>query len=319
MSIYEARPTTDGKGVPGNPATSYAYLLECVTQDEFAARQTRAAEGAQLGDASRLLADRGSSLPPGELVLLGALGTGALIFAALPVRRGGPAVSSVTSAPASEPIEDPAGTAAREEAARRTEELQRRAAELDEIDKRLAAQVQTIREVARANQISILDVIQLAGIASDVLGALPIPQAQIPAALVSGFANLSGIAVDALEVFTRPRSTGGPESCWATSPTCAASSRANATASAPSSQVLAAAASAPPEVSPADPAVLPDATLFAGARTDAAACARPPRCDRAGHRRLGPACAACARSRRIGLRPSAMPSSEGSTMRSISM
>ncbi len=262
MSIYEARPTTDGKGVPGNPATSYAYLLECVTQDEFAARQTRAAEGAQLGDASRLLADRGSSLPPGELVLLGALGTGALIFAALPVRRGGPAVSSVTSAPASEPIEDPAGAAAREEAARRIEELQRRAAELDEIDKRLAAQVQTIREAARANQISILDVIQLAGIASDVLGALPIPQAQIPAALVSGFANLSGIAVDALEldpteVYRRTRELLGD---IAHMRGIIAGERDSIGVEL---QALAAAASAPPEVSPADPAVLPDATLLA--------------------------------------------------------
>ena len=256
VSIYESRPTSDGKPPPGAPYTSFAYLLECVTQQEFDARQARAAEAAQMGDASRLLADSGRSLPPGELVLLGALGSGALIFAALPTLRRRPGVAGPP--PAEEPVESEATTG--DEVAARIDQLELRAAELDKIDQRLAEQVRTIRDKARANQLSILDVVKWAGIVSDMLGVLPIPQTQIPAALVSGFANLSGIAVDALEldpteVYRQAREGLGD---IARLRGIIASERDGIGAAL---QALAAQATTPPAVPPADPAVLPDTTL----------------------------------------------------------
>lgn len=37
QGIYQRRETTDGKSPPGSPYTSFPYLLQCVTPQEFAA------------------------------------------------------------------------------------------------------------------------------------------------------------------------------------------------------------------------------------------------------------------------------------------
>ena len=200
--IYETRPTTDGKGVPGNPATSYAYLLECVTQQELAARQARAAEAARLGDASRLLADGGTRPPPGELLLLGALGSGALVFAALPALRRRPGV--VPPAPAGpgataepEPVTPPVVEAPADAMPTDPAELRQRIARLDEIDKELVERIEHYRTEAAAGRLTPQDYVEWAGIVSDLIGW--IPAIQLPAGILSIAANLAGMVGEAYD------------------------------------------------------------------------------------------------------------------------
>lgn len=44
VGIYERRATTDGEPAPGGPYTSFAYLLSCVTPEEYARGVERLAE-----------------------------------------------------------------------------------------------------------------------------------------------------------------------------------------------------------------------------------------------------------------------------------
>jgi hypothetical protein len=44
VGVYERRPTTDGKQAPGTPYTSFAFLLKCVTPDEYERLQREGGE-----------------------------------------------------------------------------------------------------------------------------------------------------------------------------------------------------------------------------------------------------------------------------------
>ena len=191
VGIYEQRPTTDGKGVPGNPATAFAYLLECVTPQEFADRQARVEGGRQLGDAASLLAESGTPLPPGQLILLGALGSGALIFAAVPQIRGRAPRKGIPA----EPQQPSAGPGADEaeppsDVESNVAELRERIATLDRIDKELAQKIDQYRSAAEAGRLTPQDVVTWAGIIADVASLIPV--AQLPAGIASLGANVAG-------------------------------------------------------------------------------------------------------------------------------
>lgn len=193
VGIYEQRPTTDGKGVPGNPqATSFAYLLECVTPAEFAARGSRVEGTATLGDAASRLADDGAQLPPGELILLGALGSGALIYAAFPATRRRP---SATAGPPSRGHE-PAGPEPPDQTDPTDRELdagelRRRIEALDRIDQDLQRQMDHYRQAADAGRLTPQDVVTWTGILANTAGL--IPGAQLPAGIVSLAADLGAM------------------------------------------------------------------------------------------------------------------------------
>jgi len=259
VSIYESRRTTDGKGVPGNPATSYAFLLECVTREEFNARQARATESARMGDAARLLADSSRSLPPGELVLLGALGSGALIFAALPALRRRPGVVAPAPAAASAAAEPEVVTPAADEAsadAMPTDpaELRRRIARLDEIDKELVERIEHYRTEAAAGRLTPQDFVEWAGIISDLVGW--IPAIQLPAGILSIAANLAGMAGEAYDTRDIDRSIREGLGEMARLRGILAGERAGYQAA-----LVASGRSREPELPLVDPALLPDQTL----------------------------------------------------------
>lgn len=194
VGILEQRPTTDGKGVPGNPATSFPYLIECLTPQEFEGRQQDAGTTVPPDAGEKILKDSGMPLPPGQLVLLGALGTGALVFAALPNlrrRNGGkpaepvPAVQA-SSGPPSTPEGQDEG-----EAPLDAEELKRRDAALERIDEELERQMEEYRQAAAAGQLTPQDVVTWTGIVADF--AALIPGAQVPAGVLSLAANMAGM------------------------------------------------------------------------------------------------------------------------------
>jgi hypothetical protein len=198
IGIFEQRPTTDGKGVPGNPATSFPYLVECVTPQEFEDRQQDAGTSVPPDAGEQILKDSGMPLPPGQLVLLGALGTGALVFAALPNlrrRNGGKSADPVSAAQAPAPPPSTPEGQDKGEAPLDAGELNRRITALDKIDKDLERQMEEYRQKAAAGQLTPQDVVTWTGIIADFAGL--IPGAQVPAGVLSLAANMAGMVGEA--------------------------------------------------------------------------------------------------------------------------
>ena len=271
VGIYEFRPTTDGKPPPGAPYTSFSYLLECVTPAEFEARQARAGQPAVLADAARLLASEGRSLPPGEVILLGALGSGTILIAAAPAfrRQGGLKPATVvgqppasTSATESAPAAPPAEEASQPVLPTDPDEIRRRLKTLDEVDVNLRAQSVVIREKADAGRLTPQDVVAWAGIVSDLVGLLPFPPTQLPAGIVSMASNIAGLVGDAYDTRALDRAVRANLADVARMQGIIAAEREQLTTALDANQ-HGPVPEEPPEAPPVDPALLPDETLRA--------------------------------------------------------
>lgn len=86
QGIYERRETTDGKPAPGSPYTSFPYLLQCVTPQEFAALE---AAGKLPGQTAGGTGDDGWGASPRELAAAGLVAGAAVLAAAGGWIRGG--------------------------------------------------------------------------------------------------------------------------------------------------------------------------------------------------------------------------------------
>lgn len=195
VGIYEFRQTTDGKGVPGNPATSYSFLLECVTPEE-AARRAAAGTG---GDLTKLLAGTPTQLPNAEdLVVIGLTASGGILVAASrfrrPTRPSAPAPAQADGSAQPEPTPEPAPSTP-EPLPTDPAEIKRRLIQLRDIDKQLGASADRIREAADAGTLTFEDWVTWVGGLADILGPLTGPAAPYVGA-VSIAANLIQISAE---------------------------------------------------------------------------------------------------------------------------
>ncbi len=195
--IYEFRNTPNGKGVLGNPASVYSYLLECVTPEE-AARRVAAGTG---GDLTELLAGRKTVKPDAEdLVVIGLTASGGILVAASRFRRRPkPPTLPPAEAQASPPSEPASETAPAipEPLPSDPAEIERRLKQLRDIDEKLRAAADRIREGADAGTLTFEDKVAWVGGIMDILGPLTGPLAPYAGA-VSIAANLIQMSAEAI-------------------------------------------------------------------------------------------------------------------------
>jgi len=213
--IYEARPTTDGKPPPGAPYTSFAFLLECVTPEEYA---RRAAAGMP-GDVTELLVDGPVRLPPAQdLVIIGLTATGGLLIAASrfkPPPAGSVPWPQPAEAPAVAPPPAPGVAELRaadgpgptsdtlEPLPTDPDQVRRKLDELRQIDEDLAQLAAAIAAAADPGTLTAIDYVTFLGVLADLVAAIPVPPVQLVAGGVSIGSSLSLAIADAAEMDPR--------------------------------------------------------------------------------------------------------------------
>jgi hypothetical protein len=206
--VYEFRGTTDGKGVDGNPASAYSYLLECVTPEEASRRKAAGTPG----DLTKLLAGRQAERPSAEeVVVIGLTATGGILVVASRFRirpkPGTGAATSPTPPALAQPTEEAETTPPPEPEPLPTDpaEIEQRLGQLREIDEKLRQVADKIREDANAADWTWEDVVTLVGGISDILGPFTGPGSPYVGA-VSVAANLSQMTAE-MAGWTDVRST----------------------------------------------------------------------------------------------------------------